>query len=102
MGLSSMKIEIESVELNRLRESEEQLLALQACGVDNWDGYEEAMQNARGQREFRERVQDILTDIEITLLRGAYEPSEPGAGYQATEKQRAIAYEILLHEMRKV
>ncbi|WP_158010670.1 hypothetical protein [Tardibacter chloracetimidivorans] len=37
-------VQVERREYERLRRSEEKLLALEAGGVDNWDGYDWAME----------------------------------------------------------
>lgn len=38
-------------ELDNLRDSERKLYALEACGVDNWEGYGEAMRDYYGDSE---------------------------------------------------
>ena len=40
-----MKVEIEESELKALRESQRILFALQGAGVDNWEGYDDAMES---------------------------------------------------------
>ena len=37
-------IEQQAKEIERLRDSERKLTALEAAGVDNWEGYSDAMQ----------------------------------------------------------
>ncbi len=39
-----MKVEIEESELTDLKEAARKLDALEAAGVDNWSGYEDAME----------------------------------------------------------
>jgi hypothetical protein len=46
-----MKILIEQERLDELEESERKLWALEAAGVDNWEGYDQAMQDVYSEDE---------------------------------------------------
>ncbi len=46
-SLRKMKVEIEESELKELREAAKKLNALEGAGVDNWEGYDDAMQILR-------------------------------------------------------
>ena len=41
------KIEIKKSEYDRLVKAEDKLACLEACGVDNWSGYDDAMEMFR-------------------------------------------------------
>ncbi len=45
IGVERERCEISVKELNELRDASIKLHALEAAGVDNWEGYEEAMKD---------------------------------------------------------
>lgn len=82
----------------RIRElelCEKKLLALENGGVDNWEFYDEALTEYNKEVEKEDKLLDLLQQIEATLFAHAYEPSEHGAGYCATEEDRDDALYIL-------
>lgn len=73
------EVKINKDRLKQLFEAEEQLQALHAAGVDNWDLYPEAVSELFKKREREERVEE---EIE-TLLRDLAEHIDAPAGWQA-------------------
>jgi hypothetical protein len=78
-----------------LRKIERKMLALEAGGVDSWTYYGEALKEYRKEEAQDELVNDYLVELEVAFLEGAYEPSERGAGFAATDDARANAETIL-------
>jgi hypothetical protein len=54
------------------------------------------------EEEIEDIIDNALSDIEIDLLDGAYEPSERGAGYCASDSGRKAAKEILVKAIQKI
>ena len=73
MSLSDKRIE-------ELEQAERKLIALESGGVDNWDGYEFAMEEIQKEEEIDELIETVTTDILEELSATAYEPSERGCG----------------------
>lgn len=86
---------ITETRLKELEKAERKLRALERGGVDNWTFYGEAMDELIKEEEAEERLIECLVDIEVALMNGAYEPSERGAGYCASESGRQEATRIL-------
>lgn len=87
-------LRISGKRLKDLQRAEARLQALEAAGVDNWDGYDDALEPYRQEIETEERRDELLDDIISELAGGAYEPSERGAGFafhdEAIDKARAV------------
>ena len=66
--------------LQELRDKEVKLEALEAGGVDNWEGYGESLKEYFKKKEIKDRVNDLADTILEVLSESAYEPSEHGAG----------------------
>jgi hypothetical protein len=69
---------------SRIREllaAEEKLNALEAGGVDNWDGYDFAMEPIRAKQEREEFLEGIADNITEILGAGVDEPAGSGCGY---------------------
>ena len=91
-----------------LLNKEEELDALRANGVDNWEWYDDALSNLRKKREKethrRELCNEILDNILEILCEGIDEPAGSGAGFgfrfdvQETALEFLIASEITFTE----
>ena len=73
-------MEISEKRLKELRRAEEKLTALERGGVDNWQGYEDALAEYWATTELEETKATLLDEIIQILGENAYEPSERGAG----------------------
>jgi len=90
-----MKTSIDKKRLRELEKAEAILTALQNGGVDNWEFYDEAITPYLKDVELEERMGLFLEDIEVALTIGAYEPSERGAGFCASDSGREEAEQII-------
>lgn len=54
---------------------------MEAGGVDNWEGYGEALRGYWEENELEEKREDFLEKIAEILSESTYEPSEIGAGF---------------------
>ena len=75
------KIQIDERKLKELERRVAKLDALEAGGVDNWDGIDFALEGYRETIEREETIEEIVNEIADILCTGAYEPSERGAGW---------------------
>jgi hypothetical protein len=57
------------------------LAALEAAGVDNWDGYDFAMEEIRKRDELEENAAAIIDEICSILSEGVTQPAGYGCGY---------------------
>lgn len=91
-----MKTQIDSKRLKQLEKAEAKLNALENGGVDNWEWYDQAMTSYNDSVELEEKCEQLLEDIECSLLVGVYEPSERGAGFAASDDARQQTLELLI------
>ncbi len=47
-------------------------------------------------------LNDLLVDLEVAFLNGAYEPSERGAGFAASDEGREDAHDMLVEYTKKI
>ena len=90
-----METKISNKRLRELELAERKLQALENGGVDNWEWYDQALGSFIKDIEAEERLEELLVDLEVALLNGAFEPSERGAGYSATDSAREDALGII-------
>ena len=88
-------VEISVERLKELEEAEEKLNALEIGGVDNWDGYDFALEEIRKQKAEQKRLKGCLDKIVDEILDiisdGFNEPAGRGCGFGLTdEAQRKI------------
>jgi len=88
--------------LKELERAEAKLLALEQGGVDNWEFYDVAMEDYNKTIRYEEDIENFLVELESALLNGAFEPSERGAGFCATDFARAEALEITKQFIEKI
>jgi len=88
-------IEITESRLKELERSQAKLDALEAGGVNNWENYYDSLAEYNAENEREEYINYILQALEEAFTTGAYEPSERGAGFCASQQGREDAFEIL-------
>jgi hypothetical protein len=67
--------------IRELEKSERKLLALEAGGVDNWDGYDFALESIRAEEEHEEFIDDVVSEILDAISDQVEEPAGQGCGY---------------------
>lgn len=80
-----MKIEITEKEYKELLKSQSKLTSLENGGVDNWEFYEDALDEFLKDENFNENVDAFVDEILTTVSEFTYEPSERGAGFAVSE-----------------
>lgn len=90
------KTSIDIKELAKLQRDRDKLIALESYGVDNWEGYGDALEKYSAKYDRISYIEELMIDIEAELLQNCYEPSERGAGHCATDDARGKALEVLL------
>ena len=88
--------------LKELERMESKLNALESGGVDNWDFYDECLTEYNKEQEMESELDDLMEDVEVAIFEGAYEPSERGAGFAATQEGRDEARDIILRFINNV
>lgn len=89
------EVAISRARFRELMRAEDKICCLDAAGVDNWDGYDDAMAPIRARMELEERRQAFMDDLLSELGSGAYEPSERGAGVAFHDDAIDKAYGVL-------
>jgi hypothetical protein len=90
-----MKVQIEQKELKRLLRAEAMLNALEAGGVDNWEGYDFSLEEYRNTIQREEDIEELLQEVCNILADAAYEPSERGAGIAFRDESYNLALSTL-------
>ena len=62
--------------LKELERAEAKLYALEAGGVDNWDNYDDALEEYRNTIELEEKKEALLDELEVVFAECAYEPCD--------------------------
>jgi len=88
-------MELTPERIKELERAEAKLNALEAGGVDNWEWYGESLKEYNKTVRLEEELENMLEEIEVELLQGAYEPSERGAGYCSRGESREKAMVVL-------
>lgn len=81
--------------LKELEDYEARFVALENAGVDNWDGYDDALAEYRKELQQEKRLEAMLDDLMSELGAHAYEPSERGAGVAFPESSIQKAMSVL-------
>ena len=86
--------------MKELLDKEEELDALHASGVDNWDGYDDAMEEIIKKNAVKERREEffdmLLENILDILCEGIEEPAGHGAGFAFRLDVKNEAFEWLV------
>jgi hypothetical protein len=93
-------IKITTERLRQLEEAEAKLEALEAAGVDNWDGYDDALEPIRQKNARRETADAILSEIMDILADGIEEPAGHGCGYGVRDGAAERIIQLLLTDKR--
>lgn len=83
-----------------LLDKEEKLNALEAGGVDNWDGYDFALEDYNKNKRIEVKLEGIIEEAIIMLCEGVYEPSERGAGYDVKDSNADDTVRYLKDEIK--
>ena len=78
-------------QIDELLESEAILNALMIAGVDNWDGYDDALAEYRAEKSRKEAIETVIDNALADLATCVEEPAGRGCGYGFT----SAAYDIL-------
>lgn len=85
------KVTITQEQLDELQKAAATLNALEVCGVDNWDGYDDALSALRKKWGIEDSLEELVGELFSDLSPLMYEPSELGAGFAIREEGFAIA-----------
>ena len=88
--------------LKELENIERKMDALTGAGVDNWEGYDFAMEVIEKEEEFDRLCNDGIDDAFLILEEGMYEPSERDGGFAFKEESRDEARCSLLGLINKM
>lgn len=86
---------ISTERLTELLKAERTLNALVAGGVDNWDGYDFALEAIRGEEEYEEFLEEVAEEIMDAISECIEEPAGQGAGYGVRTEGYTLCVEIL-------
>lgn len=96
------EIKITKKRLKELEDIENKMLCLEGAGIDNWDGYNFALDEYNKEIEREKQMEETLDEIACVVLQGAYEPSERGGGYTTTDEARDEALKILSDYVKRL
>ncbi len=96
-------MEISKERLQELEDMGSKMHALEAGGVDNWNYYDDALEEYRKERdlresreEFREKAEELHEEVEMEIANNQYEPSERGAGTATRDKTQQDVVEMII------
>jgi hypothetical protein len=93
---------VKDEELAELREAQEKLNALEAGGVDNWDGYDFAMEPIRKREENKKFLESIVGEIFEVAGEHIEEPAGHGCGYGIGQAAYDTAIAVLEKNLAKL
>lgn len=67
--------------IKELEKAESKLLALEAGGVDNWNGYDFAMEDFRKEEKYEELLEEVAGCVVDAISDCIEEPAGRGCGY---------------------
>lgn len=73
--------EINTKRLAELEDIEMKMLALEAGGVDNWEGYEISLEGYWKRKEKMEKISEVIDEVIEKLCAGVEEPAGSGCGF---------------------
>lgn len=80
-----MKLDVDDARYKELLDKEETLQALEAGGVDNWDGYDFSMEELTKKREIdsnlSRHIGEFIEEIAEVVCQDIEEPAGTGCGY---------------------
>jgi hypothetical protein len=86
--------------IRELERAERVLGALQAGGVDNWDGYDSALRAIRQQDEIEEILEEAIEEAITEMCEGVEEPAGRGCGFGVKSEYIERAGEVLMKALR--
>lgn len=82
---------MDSARLRELERAERKLSALEAGGVDNWDGYDFAMEEIQREEDIEEAKDCFIMDLHEELAEAKIdEPAGPGCGYSIDFNEESV------------
>lgn len=91
--------------IKELKKAERILLALEAAGVDNWEGYDIAMEPINKEEEVESLLYAKVEEILEVLCGLVDEPAGRGAGYgfdSTAEDEVAMVLDDLIREYKEL
>lgn len=89
-------IQITQKEYEELLDAQAKLTALESGGVDNWEWYSEAVKYYLAEKEKKEELAGLLSDLEDVLCDHIEEPAGRGCGYGLTDDGSAEIKAIMV------
>ncbi len=96
-------MEITKERLQELEDMESKMYALEAGGVDNWNGYDNALDEYNTERDnriereaLRVKAEELLENIQLQIEENQYSPSEVGAGTATREDSLDDCVEMII------
>ena len=89
------QIKIDSKRLKELERAEAKLNALECGGVDNWDNYDDALEEYYNTIEREEKIEELTEELLEELCVLVDEPAGQGAGFGFREGAREIVGQII-------
>lgn len=81
--------------IRELEKAERKLLALEAGGVDNWYGYDFALESVRAEEEYEEFIDDVVSEILDAIGGELEEPAGRGCGRAVTDRGAGFIADVL-------
>ena len=88
--------------IRELEKAERKLLALEAGGVDSWEGYSESLAEYIAENAIEEEIDNAIYDLEVVFGEHAFEPSERGAGIAFNDNLYENAHKIIHGLLNKI
>lgn len=96
----SEKVQIDKSELDKLRDAQAKLEALEAGGVDNWEWYDESLKAYHAKKKLEEEISELVHDICVAACENGEEPAGRGCGF-GIRMSGQIEIERLIKEFLK-
>ena len=77
------------------------LAALEAGGVDNWEGYDFALEEYRATIEKEETAEDFVQSLLEMLCTEIDEPAGRGCGYGFSERGQTAAVNLVMQRVKE-
>ena len=88
-------MELSRARLEELFDAEAKLQALEAGGVDNWNGIDSALERYWAAKQHQDNRTDLVVKIMEVLSEGIIEPAGSGCGYGFNEDVEVAALNVL-------
>ncbi len=99
-----MKLENEmnKQEIRELQIKAAKFEALESAGVDNWDGFDDAIRGIRNQEELNDKIETCVDDILSAISEEIEQPAGSGCGYGVSNKGEDDVFDILRLFIRNI